>query len=65
MNIPKKSKCLEETDDFLLLKTGNHKYCVFSKKEDQVIYEATSANCCFEYMDHINAGKRLGENEQF
>lgn len=25
MNIPKKSKCLKETDDFLILQTGNHK----------------------------------------
>lgn len=51
MTIPKTAKCLEENRRFLVLKTGGHKYCVFSKKNDQVIFEATSANSCFEYLE--------------
>ena len=54
MNVPKKAKVLEENERFLVLKTGNHKYCVLSKKDDQVVFEGTSANSCFEYLEHKN-----------
>lgn len=54
MTIPKTAKCLEENRRFLVLKTGGHKYCVFSKKDDQVVFEGTSANSCFEYLEHKN-----------
>lgn len=28
MNIPKKAKCLKEDENFMVLRTGKHKYCV-------------------------------------
>ena len=52
MNLPKNAKCLDETKSFLVLKTGNHRYCVFSKNEDKIVYESTSASDCYSWVEN-------------
>lgn len=51
MNIPKKAKCLEKYENYYVLKTGNHKYCVYQKDEDRIVFEATSATACYDYCE--------------
>ena len=51
MNIPKKAKCLEEYEKYLVLKTGNQKYCVYNKVEDRVVFEASSASKCYDFCE--------------
>ncbi len=52
MNIPINAKRLDESESFLVLKTGNHRYCVFSKNEDKIVYESTSASDCYSWLEN-------------
>lgn len=51
MNI-QKYKVLEENENYIVLKTGNHKYCVYKKGEERIVFESTCPNDCYKFLNN-------------
>lgn len=54
MNI-QKYKALEENENYIVLKTGNHKYCVYKKDEERIVFESTCPNGCYKFLHNKNS----------